>query len=142
MAKVSVSEAARMAGISRSYLYRKYIKDGNISVERDEQGNPIIDTSEILRVFGRIQGDSSQDVDSLQTFAPEKDSKIEVMQTEIQLLREQLTAVLEDKKWLQGKVDQLTNQLDSTTRLLEHKPTPADSKAQPQPTKKRWWLFS
>lgn len=55
MAKVSVSEAARIAKISRSYLYRKYITTGKISVEKDREDKPVIDTSEIIRVFGDRQ---------------------------------------------------------------------------------------
>ena len=66
MALVSVSHAARLAGISRQHLYRKYIKPGEISVQRDEKGDPMIDTSELLRVFGVLEGDTLGDDNKLQ----------------------------------------------------------------------------
>lgn len=136
MPKVSITEAAKLAGISRSYLYRKYITPGVISTEKDNAGNPVVDTAEILRVFGKIQGNSEQATKSIQLDASENNNKRAALQTEIQLLREQLTVALDDKKWLQGKVDQLTGQLETATRLLEHKAAPEP------PKKRRWWPFS
>ena len=127
MPKVSITEAAKLAGITRQYLYKKYINPGNISVETDDAGGKKIDTSEIFRVFGGLKGDSKQETQSLHKMTPENDSKNAALQTEIKLLREQLTAAQDDKKWLQGKVDQLTEQLTSTTRLLEHKQSDRDS---------------
>lgn len=121
MPKVSITEAAKLAGITRQYLYKKYINPGTISVETDDAGGKKIDTSEIFRVFGGLKGDSKQETQSLHEMTPENDNKTAALQTEIKLLREQLTAAQDDKKWLQGKVDQLTEQLTSTTRLLEHK---------------------
>jgi hypothetical protein len=135
MPKVSISEGAKLAGISRSYLYRKYITPGGISVEKDSAGNSVIDTSEIIRVFGRLQGDSDQFTESTQLVTLESNNKNAALQVEVQLLREQLTAATEREKWLQGKVDQLTGQLDTTTRLLEHKVAPEPPKA------RRWWQF-
>lgn len=51
MNKVSITQAAKLAGISRSYLYRKYINNGLISVEK-EDNQKFIDISELIRVFG------------------------------------------------------------------------------------------
>jgi len=59
MAQVSVSEAARLAGISRSNFYKNYIRQGKLSVTRDHQDRPQVDTAEVLRVFGRLQDDSN-----------------------------------------------------------------------------------
>ena len=55
MAKVTVTEAARLVGIARQHLYRAYITNGKISVDRDFNGRPMIDTSELLRVFGELK---------------------------------------------------------------------------------------
>jgi hypothetical protein len=52
MAKISISEAARLAGISRSALYRGYISKGKLTVERDKNNAPMVDTPELFRVFG------------------------------------------------------------------------------------------
>lgn len=136
MAKHSISEAAKLAGVSRSHLYKKYIRPGAISVEKDSEGNPQIDTAEVMRVFGGIHGDTADDVSKIHKDTSENSIKNTALHVEIQLLREQLTAAGEREKWLQGKVDQLTGQLDNTTRLLEHRTT----QEQPQ-KKKRFWFF-
>lgn len=52
MALISISEAAKLAGIARSHFYSQYLNSGVISVTRDEKGKPKIDTSELVRVFG------------------------------------------------------------------------------------------
>lgn len=137
MPKHSISEAAKLAGVSRSHFYKKYIRPGVISVEKDNDDNPVIDTAEIMRVFGGMHGDTTESVSKIHNDTPENTSKNTVLQIEIQLLREQLAAASDREKWLQGKVDQLTDQLTSTTRLLEHKTTPE----QPQKRKKFLGIF-
>lgn len=49
--KVNKSEAARIVGVTRATLDRHIEKKG-ITVERDQDGNPKIDTSELIRVYG------------------------------------------------------------------------------------------
>ncbi|WP_241650314.1 helix-turn-helix domain-containing protein [Rosenbergiella collisarenosi] len=50
MAKVSISEAARLAGKSRTTLLR-LIKTGELSVSTGERNSRMIDISELARVF-------------------------------------------------------------------------------------------
>ncbi len=49
--KYSISKAAKIAGITRKTLY-KHIEKKPISVEKDDNGRPIIDASELIRVYG------------------------------------------------------------------------------------------
>lgn len=49
--KVNISQAAEMAGVTRATLYRHIEKKG-ISVEKDDDNNPRIDVSELVRVYG------------------------------------------------------------------------------------------
>lgn len=141
MAKVSISEAARLAGITRQYFYKKYINTGVISVDREKEDAPTIDTAELFRVFGELQVAGKKETEILHEMTPENSFQITALQTEIQLLREQLNAAQDREKIanerenrLMNQIDQLTGQLDTTTRLLEHKPAP-------EPPKKRWWSF-
>jgi hypothetical protein len=60
MTHVSISEAAKLAGISRQHLYKKYIQTGEISVER-HYDVPKIQISELLRVFGELKTETSDD---------------------------------------------------------------------------------
>lgn len=59
MPLVNLTEAANLAGLSRSYFHTNYIKTGIVSVDRTDVKNPKVDTSEILRVFGKINKNSS-----------------------------------------------------------------------------------
>lgn len=54
MTKLNLSQAARVVGKSRVTLWR-HIKSGKLSAERDRDGNPLVDTSELLRVYGEMK---------------------------------------------------------------------------------------
>lgn len=48
--KLSISEAARRAGVNRTTLHRQ-IEKGTISKEIGEDGKPVIDLAELARVY-------------------------------------------------------------------------------------------
>jgi Helix-turn-helix domain len=52
MAKVNISQAAQMAGVSRPTIHKK-INAGKLSVEKVD-GKTLIDVSELERVFGSL----------------------------------------------------------------------------------------
>lgn len=110
MSKLSITAAAKAAGISRQTMYKKYINHGLISVETVNDIKQI-DTSELLRVFGSLQlidDNDSQDATEQDTSVYNASSDI------IQLLKEQLSESREREKWLM-------QQLEKTTHLLENK---------------------
>ena len=51
MAKIPISEAVGMTGVSESTL-RRDIRSGKLSSEKDEKGHRRIDTAELDRVYG------------------------------------------------------------------------------------------
>ncbi len=53
---VNLTEAAKLAGVSRTTLYAK-LKNGTLSESKDRQGNRQVDTSELLRVFGELKAE-------------------------------------------------------------------------------------
>jgi hypothetical protein len=53
MAKLNITQAAQAVGKHRSTLQR-HIKDGTLSVEKDGAGNPVVDVSELQRVYGNF----------------------------------------------------------------------------------------
>jgi len=61
MAKISISEAARLTGKSRTTLHR-FIKTGELSTCSGERNAKMLDTSELLRVFGSFPGTPSEHV--------------------------------------------------------------------------------
>ena len=59
MARVSISEAARLTGKSRTTLHR-LIKTGELSTCNGERNAKMVDTSELLRVFGPFNQPKSE----------------------------------------------------------------------------------
>ena len=132
MALVSVSQAARLAGISRQHLYRKYIKPGEISVQRDEKGDPMIDTSELLRVFDTLDGDKSSDDNMLQKATQEKNGGDRSSVTELQAKLQVLQA---ENKALLARVDDKERNLDDIRQALRLLEDQRPEKTQDKP----WW---
>jgi hypothetical protein len=54
MAKVNLSQAAKLTGKNRTTIWR-HIHSGKISIERDRDGLPFVDTSELIRVYGELE---------------------------------------------------------------------------------------
>lgn len=121
MALVSVSQAARLAGISRQHLYRKFIKTGEISVSKGLKGEPLIDTSELLRVFGQLHGDSNGDGAALQEETHEKHTGDSGLLSELQA---KLQLVEAENRALRERIEDKDKHLDDVRqamRLLEDK---------------------
>ena len=66
MSQVNITQAAQLAGISRSHFHRHYVKTGKVNATKDSKGKPQIDIAELLRVFGVLNdpGSESSTVDS------------------------------------------------------------------------------
>lgn len=143
MPLVSISEAARLVGKSRSTLYRVYIDTGKLSVLQDSAtGKPVVDVSELIRVFGQLRatGKLSQQQDSLiQDATPnathQKDSEISLLRELLKAKDEQLTAAADREEWMRKQVEELT----STIKQIQHKPDMEKSKMAVRIEKKRPW---
>ena len=91
MPSLNLTAASRAAGVGRSTIVRA-LKSGRLSATTNEQGERVIDTSELVRVFGPLKGAGyprEQAVDS---------RGIDQNDDMVGLLREQLTAALEREK--------------------------------------------
>lgn len=129
MALVSISRAAKLAGIARSNLYETYIKKGVLSLSKDEQGKPKIDTSELVRVFGELKLLKSLENTGQQdkiVSTQQDTSEINSQQEVITLLREQLADAKEREKFYQQQLTELAHSI----KLLEYKPPI-----------RPWWFF-
>lgn len=144
MTKMSISEAARQAGISRQYFYSKYINTGTITVSVDDSGNKYVDESELLRVFdGRLPATKAPSTkkDSLHSpgsrhATPQNDGQITALQMEVNLLREQLHDYKQREQRLLDQVDSLAG----TLKQIEYKTQsePDQTPATPPPGR-GWW---
>lgn len=145
MAKVSISEAARLAGVARSNFYTTYIKQGRISVSVDSSGKKYIDTSELLRAFPEIKQDTSTgqqdrtetgqagqnrtvEKTPIETEETSQSAELELLKTKLTASESQVKELQRDKQWLQDQVSSLTDSI----KLLEHQ----------RPEQQRhWWQF-
>lgn len=103
MACHTLSESARMANVSRRTIQR-YIKSGKLSYKNNSKGNPEVETSELIRVFGNVSH-------------PEKETvshPVTVTKTEIIEIINAATAPLIKQ------IEELKNEVQSL-RLIEHK---------------------
>lgn len=129
MPEVSISKAIKMAGISRQHFYDAYINTGKITVNRSIPKRPVIDTSEILRVFGRLSEDRQQEDNKKMSIVFKTD---EATNTEIERLRaenfglrslveEKNTRILEKDLEIERQRERISSLEIRYDRLLEDK---------------------
>jgi hypothetical protein len=98
MAKVNVSQAAQMAGVSRSTIH-KQLNAGKLSAERMD-GKTLIDVSELERVFGTLvpPGTLKPNRRNTQLDTPQitaiLQSQIELLQRELDVTRQERDRLL------------------------------------------------
>lgn len=139
MARVSISEAARLAGVSRPTIY-KLLKSGELSyTSAVKHGKPVktIDTSELMRVFGTIEvvnGGNSASVKIDDTSTPVNSCFLQDLQHQVALLQAE-NAGLKDAV---NARDEHISSLRQAMQLLEHKQSASDPQSFPA---KSWWQF-
>ena len=121
MAKVSISEAIRMAGVSRSHFYNKYINKGLISIQVEDD-KKLIEISELIRVFGNIQVENStkeqvRTVEDIKNI-PDNTKIIELLEQQLLEYKQREIEAKSREEWLQKQIDELRLQQQN---LLENK---------------------
>lgn len=97
---LNLTRAAEAAGITRRTLYN-HINQGKVTASRDQKNNPVVEVSELIRVYGNIslpvkkiptisQGENSQ--------VNFSDRQMEALHKEMKELRQAFTLMLEDKQ--------------------------------------------
>lgn len=122
MPKVNITQAAKLVGISRTTLYKTYIRKGQISVSKNHKGNKQIDTSELLRVFGELKNEQVNSADERsgeQYFTPSAEQveqlvRIAELETENRLLKEHMEELKEQQQIDRAQIKEMN------TKLLEH----------------------
>jgi hypothetical protein len=118
MSKNNISQAAKMTGKTRTTIYKK-IKSGELSAELGEDGNRLIDTAELLRVFGELVTPDtvSMDVHAIHSETPQVtpllERQISLLEAENKRLHEQIASDRREKERLLGL-------LEKQTLLLTH----------------------
>lgn len=131
MAKVSISEAARLTGKSRTTLHR-LIKTGELSTCAGVRNSKMIDISELIRVFGDI---SSTVVE--QPAEQVSEQSVTVPGTANEQLVYSLKQEVEHLRTLVSAQESHIDSLKQSLHLLEHK----KDVGQPVPHPGKWWQF-
>jgi FtsZ-binding cell division protein ZapB len=122
MTKLSISEAARRAGVERPALYRR-MKKGELSRETGPDGKPVIDLSELCRLYPHAVTPHavSEAVPAIQHDTPHislLQAKIEALQEQIRLMERERDTLADDRADLRTERDKLLDVVASQTRQL------------------------
>jgi excisionase family DNA binding protein len=132
MARVSISEAAQLVKVSRPTIY-KMINSGKLSytsVVKHGKAIKVIDTSELIRVFGSLDGvidDVKSDAESTG-----------INSVGLHDLQHRIALLEAENDGLKGAVKARDEHIDSlrqAMQLLEHKHEPSSPPHSP------WWKF-
>ncbi|HHS9991113.1 TPA: helix-turn-helix domain-containing protein [Klebsiella pneumoniae] len=139
MARVSISEAARLVKVSRPTIY-KMINSGKLSytsVVKHGKAIKVIDTSELIRVFGSLDGV----IDTVKYDVKSEAESTGINSVDLHDLHDlqHRIALLEaENDGLKGAVKARDEHIDSlrqAMQLLEHKHEPSSPPHSP------WWKF-
>ena len=132
MTQLTIAAAAPLVGKDRKTLYRM-IKEGKLSVTVSPEGQKMVETSELLRVFGELkepeptsprQRDSREKVAMSQLETANATARIALLEAELRHARE-----------LNSVKDEVIQDLRTTLRLLE----PPRQAPAPEPAPKGFW---
>jgi hypothetical protein len=152
MAKVSISEAARLAGKDRKTVQR-HINSGKLSKEYDAANNPLIDISELERFYGKLkvtqempqrQNGAVSQIDAPQD-AGNQAHEVELLKLKLQhaeqmqqKAEEETRREREAREKAEAEKERLLHIVESTTRLLEA-PKEPKPQGEPETEKRNWW---
>jgi len=132
MAKISISEAARLTGKSRTTLHR-FIKTGELSTCSGERNAKMLDTSELLRVFGSFLGTPSEHVVEQVT-----EQRVTVLQVDTEQVIAPLKQEIEHLKALVQAQESHIASLKQAMLLIEDR---SEKPASPVQASSAWWQF-
>lgn len=129
MAWVSVRQAMELTGKGRSSLYRDMSR-GRVSYRSEVDGGRLLDTSELIRVYGALRQATSPERDGERQLDETRNEAMELLVSEIKLLREEVAGLrmeIQANRLLEHKAAELLAESD----VAEN--TAADGK--------KWWAF-
>jgi len=137
MASVSISEAARLTGKARSTLH-KYIKQGRVSVTTDAAtGSKTIDTSELIRVFGKIEATHGDTVTTVVNAHQNTPSDEQSLRLKLQLLQQENQHLKTEKELLLKNLEDVRQAM----LLIESKLPATPEPVTPLAVKKSWQFW-
>lgn len=132
MAKISISEASRLTGKSRTTLHR-LIKAGELSSCSGVKNTKLLDTSELLRVFGTLSAVQPEQLTEQVTAQRFTGTDVPYEQ-----VNQQLTQEVEHLRALVTAQQSHIDSLKQAMLLLEHK---KEIKPVATTANSPWWRF-
>lgn len=102
MTILSVTEAAKTAGVGKATIYRR-LKDGTLTTSKRPDGSKGVDTAELIRVFGELKPQLDENTSELPL---RRHEMFELLQRQIDSLENQLQASLERESKLFNLLEQ------------------------------------
>ncbi len=136
MATVTLTEAARLAGVSRKTVQRR-VQDGVLSVSTSVHGEKTVEISELIRVFGELQG------------SPVPDNVHPVHGTMSHLVQDNVQALLDRIRALEAELAARNAQIEAKEQVIQAQQENLTDVRQAlrllegpgKPAKRRWWRF-
>lgn len=122
MTKLNVSQAARATGKNRTTLYR-HMSSGKLSVEKDATDNPVIDVSELERVYGTVKMDAApatvkQTDEKPQSDSRQSEAEFQMLQLKLDHAEQERDAERERRQRAENEAERLLGIVETQTRQL------------------------
>lgn len=127
--KLNISQAINRSGVARATFY-KMMNEGQISTSTDGRGRKVVDTSELIRVFGELKKEPEGNSKNVQLNSSTA-TELDMLRQRIEFIEQQLkdkTVQLEETKERESKANERVDQL---MRLLENNPSNASTGHRP-----------
>ena len=137
MPKLNMSQAARAAGKSRKTLYR-HIDAGKLSMEKDATDNPVIDVSELQRVYGDLNMNATNDTVGQDRNMPHEATggaqhEIELLKLRLKMTERERDTERERREQSDEERHRLLAIIETQTKQLVAPKEPDEEQPQPQP---------
>lgn len=109
--KLSIKQAVKVIPVSESSL-RRAIKNGDVSSEKDDRGRRLIDTAELIRVYGEL---SNESVNGSQMNSVDTSKIVDLLEEQVSDLKSQLEKSTERESKL---MDMLKTEQEKTKLML------------------------
>lgn len=148
MPLVTITEAAKLANLSRPHFQTNYVRNGKVAVNRSDPRKPKIDTAEIIRVFGRLhQNNTDSDSENNPNNDDEnrqneellrKIEKLEAEKAGLEQLAGERKERLEEKNAL---LTEKSKEIEYQRERIHNLETRYDRLIESKTKEKRWWQF-
>ena len=126
MAQLTVRQAAQHVGVTRSTMFR-HVRIGRVSATTSTDGIMVIDTSELIRVYGEIQAPQAKATGAPDRQAPDNGqanhgATVAILTAQLEMAKERISELKERAQLDQVERDRLLAIVERQSRLLDSAP--------------------